>query len=149
MHSLGSVTQPERSLVPAEVFISHADLDREQVDRLSLELVRHGVPHWYSRRELTGAQQWHDEIGVALDRCEWFVLMLSPRATESMWVKRELLFALNERRFEGRIVPVLLEACDPKKLSWTLSQFQRIDFTSGWAVGMRDLLRVWGMGYRS
>lgn len=75
--------------------------------------------------------------------------MLSPPATESMWVKPELLFALNERRFEGRIVPVLLEECDPKRISWTLSQFQRIDFTRGWAVGMRDLLRVWGMGYRS
>ncbi len=148
MPSSGSVTQPERSLVPGEVFISHADLDRQHADRLGAELTRHGIPHWYSRRELVGAQQWHDEIGAALDRCEWFVLVLSPHSTESMWVKRELLFALNERRFEGRIVPVLLQDCDVKNLSWTLSQVQRVDFRHGWESGMRDLLRVWGLAYR-
>jgi hypothetical protein len=39
------------------------------------------------------AQQWHDEIGAALRRCDWFVLVLSPHTVESIWVKRELLFS--------------------------------------------------------
>jgi len=143
------VTQRDGSRQPAEVFISHADRDRSQVDRLSEELTRHGIAHWYSRRELVGAQQWHDEIGAALGRCDWFVLVLSPSAADSTWVKRELLFALNEQRFADRIIPVLLKDCDANRISWTLSQFQRVDFRSEWTDGMRDLLRVWGLGYRS
>jgi hypothetical protein len=65
-----------------------------------------------------------------------------------MWVKRELLFALGDRRYTGRIVPILLEDCRPQLLSWTLDQFQRIDFRESWDDGMRALLRAWGRGYK-
>ena|SRR2546427_2421434 len=53
---------------------------------------------------ILGAQQWHDEIGAALRRCDWFVLVLSPNAIESIWVKRELLFSLQQNRFEDKII---------------------------------------------
>jgi hypothetical protein len=141
------VTQPDPAPTLREVFISHSDADRPVTDLLSAELTRHGIAHWLSRRELVGAQQWHDEIGAALGRCDWFALLLSDASTHSMWVKRELLFALGERRYEGRIVPILLDDCDPLRLSWTLEQVQRIDFREGWEGGMRALLRVWGKGY--
>lgn len=65
-----------------------------------------------------------------------------------MWVKRELLFVLGERRYAGRIIPILLEDCRPHLLSWTLDQLQRIDFRESWEDGMRELLRVWGKGYK-
>jgi len=64
-----------------------------------------------------------------------------------MWVKRELLKALEQRRFEERIIPVLLQPCDLEQLSWTLSFFQMIDFTDSLADGLRELLRIWGIGY--
>jgi len=94
-----------------------------------------------------GAQQWHDEIGAALQRCDWFAVVLSPQSVESMWVKRELLKALEQRRFENRIIPILFQPCDYEQLSWTLSFFQMIDFTGQFADGMRELLRVWAIGY--
>jgi hypothetical protein len=141
------VTRPEPGS-PVEVFLSHADADRSYAQALSIELTRHGVAHWFSRRQLIGAQQWHDEIGSALARCDWFVLLLSARSTESMWVKRELLFALGERRYEGRIVPILLEDCDPTRLSWSLNQIQYVDFRTSTQAALRALLRVWGIGYK-
>lgn len=64
-----------------------------------------------------------------------------------MWVKRELLYALQQNRFADRIVPVLLEACDYDRLSWTLPSLQIIDFTASFDVGCSALLRVWGLGY--
>jgi len=67
---------------------------------------------------------WHDEIGRALARCDWFVLVLSPEAVLSNWVKRELIYSLQQDRFEGHIVPLLYQACDYDELSWTLSQLQ-------------------------
>jgi hypothetical protein len=100
---------------------------------------------WYSRTHLRGAQQWHDEIGAALKRCDWFVVLLSKPATRSKWVKRELLYALRSDHYENKILPVHIGVCDPAKLSWTIEDFQTIDFTPGFTKGCRALLRTWGM----
>ncbi len=134
--------------IPAELFLSHSDQDRDFAEALGAVLGRHGVPYWYSRRDLRGADIWHDEIGTALHRCDWFLLALSPAAIDSMWVKRELNFALRDPRYEGHIVPVLYQPCAYESLSWTLGAIERIDFTAGFDEGCRELLRIWGLGYR-
>ena len=128
--------------MPNEVFISHSSRDRPFVKRLVDVLRRHRVPVWYSETNFQGAQQWYDEIGAALRRCDWFVLILSPGAVASKWVKRELLYSLQQDRFEGRIAPLFYRPCTPDDLSWTLSQMQMIDFTSSFDDGCRDLLRI-------
>ncbi len=116
--------------------------------RLAETLRRHGLPVWYSRTDIVGAQLWHDEIGSALRRCDWFVLVLSPGAVNSAWVKRELIFALQQDHLGDRIVPLMFESCNYGALSWTLASYQIIDFTHDFEQGARDLLRVWGLGYR-
>ena len=136
-------------MIPEEVFLSHSDNDREFVPHLANVVRDHGIPSWYSRTDILGAQQWHDEIGRALNRCDWFVVILSPNAVESRWVKRELLFALDQSHFGERIIPLLYRDCDYKKLSWTLSIFQMVDFTKNSNDGFRDLFRIWGIGYRA
>ena len=109
----------------------------------------HGVPVWYSETDILGAQQWHDEIGAALQRCDWFVVVLTPEAVESTWVKRELLFALQQERFADRIVPLVIRPCASDRLSWTLPAFQAVDYTHGFDPGCADLLRIWGIGFRA
>ena len=136
-------------MLPQEIFLSHSDRDRQFVQELVAVLRRHGLPVWYSRINIRGAQQWHDEIGAALHRCDWFMLVLSPSAVESIWVKRELLFSLQENRFDNKIVPLVYQDCDYRRLSWTLPSFQMIDFTQAFEQGCRDLLRVWGVGYQA
>ena len=136
-------------MIPEEVFLSHSDNDREFVTHLANVIRNHGIPAWYSRTDIVGAQQWHDEIGRALNRCDWFVVILSPNAVESRWVKRELLFALDQSHFGERIIPLLYRDCDYKKLSWTLSIFQMVEFTKNSNDGFRDLFRIWGIGYRA
>jgi hypothetical protein len=111
-------------------------------------LRNHGIGVWYSRTHLRGAQEWQQEIGLALRRCDWFVVILSPRSVKSMWVKRELSYALNQRRFENRIIPVLRRECDYEKLHWTLAAFQMVDLTGDFGGGCADLLRVWGKVYK-
>jgi len=114
------------------------------VAKLVQALRAHGVRAWYSEAHIVGAQQWHDEIGRALARCDWFLLILSPAAVKSKWVKRELLFALQDDRYLERIVPILRKPCDYLALSWTLGSFQWVDFTEDFETGLRALLRVWG-----
>jgi hypothetical protein len=97
---------------------------------------------------LRGAQQWQEEIGRALRRCDWLIVVLSPKAVKSTWVKRELSYALTQTRFQNRIVPVLYRKCDYERLHWALAGFQRVDFTRDFAVGCGDLLKIWGLRYK-
>jgi hypothetical protein len=130
---------------PREVFLSHSSRDRRVAMRIADLLRRHGIPVWFSRTHLRGAQQWHDEIGVALNRCDWFIVLLSPSAMGSRWVKYELLFALDSDRYENKVLPLKIDPCDPAQLSWTLKNFQIVDFTRSFAKGSRALLRTWRM----
>lgn len=133
---------------PNEAFLSHCSLDHDFTIRVAATLRRHGVPLWFSQTNIMGAQQWHDEIGSALRRCDWFIVVLSPDSVGSRWVKHELIYALQQARFEDRIVPLLYRQCDIERLSWVLPAFQHIDFRSDFDDGCRDLLRLWGLGHQ-
>ena len=134
---------------PRKVFLSHAAQDRKFATRLSKLLKRHRVAVWYSRKNLHGAQQWHDEIGKALERCDWFLIVLSPDAVKSMWVRRELVYALQNARYKNRIIPVVLRKCNQATLSWVLSSFQHVDFTGKFLKAGRNLLKIWGIELKS
>lgn len=115
--------------------------------QLARALKRHKIRYWYSASHIAGGQQWHDEIGEALSRCDWFIVILTPHAIRSKWVKRELVFALNQDRYDGRIIPVLRKPCDYARLSWALPEFQLVDFTGKFDIGCRQLLRIWRVNY--
>jgi hypothetical protein len=136
-------------MIPNEVFLSHSSQDHAFVMTMAEVLGRHAIPVWYSEVNIAGSQLWHDEIGVALNRCDWFVVILSPHSVQSLWVKRELLFALQQNRFAYRIIPLLYQPCDPTQLSWVLPQFQIVDFTQSHDADYRALLRIWSVGYRA
>lgn len=128
---------------PNEVFLSHAHQDKEFASSLAETLRHHDLRVWYSRTNILPGQQWHDEIGSALERCDWFAVILSPAAVESEWVKGELVYALTENQYKNRVVPLLYRPCNYKELP----SIQMVDFTGTFSDGCRDLLRVWGLGY--
>jgi TIR domain len=140
-----SAPQKKHLTLPREVFVSHSAKNRKFVDQLAAVLRAHGISFWLSRKHLLGAQQWHDEIGAALDRCDWFIVVLSKQSVKSEWVKRELVRALNDRKFRDRIVPIRFQQCDFDRLSWTLEQMQIVDFSVDVKAGFHELLRIWGI----
>jgi hypothetical protein len=131
-----------------DVFISHSSRDRVFVEKIVAVLRRHGIACWYAPTNILGAQQWQDEIGRALRRCNWFLLVLSKNALKSKWVKRELAYALEDDRYNDRILSIVKTPGKYFDLSWTLSSSQRIDFTGDFDLGCASLLRVWGAVYR-
>lgn len=60
-----------------------------------------------------------------------------------MWVKRELNYALIEKRYQERIIPLMFKKCNYRALSWTLPQFQIIDFRKDYQTAAAQLLRIW------
>lgn len=133
---------------PRELFLSHSSADQKFVDKLARVLRKHGIKVWYSRHKLVGADQWHDEIGEALRRCDWFLVVLSANSVRSMWVKRELLFALKQPRLSDHIIPVVYRPCAYSQLSWALDDSQMVVFEQGFAKGLQRLLEVWDLQMR-
>lgn len=138
----------KRSGAPSEVFLSHSSRNGAFAGRLARVLLKHSVKSFLSKQSIRGAQQWHDEIGAALKRCDWFCVILSPQSVKSQWVKHELLYAIQASRYRERIIPVMLKKCDADLLSWTLSSVQWVDFRKDFHEGCRQLLRIWRLEYR-
>lgn len=134
-------------MAPKELFLSHSSQNIEAATAIAETLRNHGVPVWYSQTNILTAQQWHDEIGNALRRCDWFMVLLSNGAIQSVWVKRELLYALTHSQYEDHIMPVIIEHCNYEGLSWTLDQFQMADYSNSSDVAYAQILARWGLGF--
>lgn len=132
---------------PKELFLSHSSQDLLIANRISETLRKHGVPVWYSPTNILTAQQWHDEIGKALKRCDWFMVLLSSHSVASKWVKRELHYALRHNQYDNHIMPVIIEDCDYEELSWTLDMFQMTNFTNSEPDAYSQILGAWGMAF--
>ena len=132
---------------PKEVFLSHASADRESAELVADVLGAHGVRVWYSQTNIASAQDWHDEIGNALRRCDWFLLLLSDQSIESVWVKRELTYALRHGQYIDHILPVKLVPCDAEQLSWTLDEFQTVTVNGDWDAAFTSILAAWELEF--
>jgi TIR domain len=130
---------------PSEVFLCHSSKNAAFTRRLAMILTAHGVASFLSKENIRGAQAWHDELGAALGRCDWFLVVLSPHSVKSKWVKYGLVYALQQKRYEGRIIPLLRRTCNIVALSWTLPALQSVDFRKDFQQGCKDLLAIWGL----
>src|SRR5205823_2589682 len=111
----------------AKVFISHSSEDRVFVETELLSLLRNNqIDTWYSQEDIHTADQWEQSIRKGLEDSDWFLVVMSPRSATSPWVRREVHWAIEER--PNRVVPVLLETCDPKDWHLGLRELQYVDF---------------------
>jgi hypothetical protein len=134
-------------MIPKEVFLSHSSNNGVIANEIAETLRNHGIHVWYSPTNILTAQQWIDEIGNALRRCDWFMVLLTQDSIVSRWVKRELNYALNHSQYDDHIIPVKIEDCDYEQLSWTLELFQMVDMIRSKEDGFAKILRTWGIGF--
>src|SRR5262249_30550377 len=128
------------------VFVSHSSHDRSFVeDELVPLLQAHGVGTWYSREEVHGGEDFERAIFQGLADCDWFLLVRSPAAVASPWVRREVGWAVEHR--PGKLVPILLADCRATDLHLALQTIHRLDFRVPGErhAARRELLRVWGI----
>ena len=65
---------------------------------------------------------------------------MSTKSTNSRWVKRELDWAINNR--QGRIIPILIEECNPLDIHVSLPNIQHIDFRDEGKASLQ-LIEAW------
>src|SRR5579885_1756844 len=75
------------------VFVSHSHLDDAFTRRLVDDLIAAGANVWVDVAGV-GADDFQDRINQALVSCEWFLLVLTPSALRSPWVKMEVHAAI-------------------------------------------------------
>jgi hypothetical protein len=112
-----------------DIFISYSRKDQEFVSRFASDLNAHVAFVWFDRSTIQPGQKWHDEIMDGIQECKAFILVLSPDAVASQYVREELNRA---RQLNKPIFPVIYR---PAK--WTdefasvVRDIQTIDLRSG------------------
>ena len=135
-----SVRAPRRRTARVRVFLSHATADRTRAQRLGRLLREHRIAYWFSRQHLVHGRNWYRDLGGALEDCNWLIIVASRAAVRNRWVREEVTYALLERRYKNRVVPLLFEECNLRLLAWSIGSIQYIDFRRGWQPGSDQLL---------
>src|SRR2546427_13069892 len=96
-----------------KVFISHATTDTDLAKRIIDGLKASGFQVWDPSEVLPG-DNWGAKLGEALEDSDAMVVLLTPNSLKSPNVTSEVGFALGNRNYKGRIIPVL--AAPPNQL---------------------------------
>ena len=97
-----------------KVFISHSHIDAELAARVSDALEKSGLQVWDPDRDLLPGDNWASEVARALEESEAMIVLMTPAAADSPWVKREIEYALGARNYSNRLIPVVVG--DPDQL---------------------------------
>jgi TIR domain len=125
---------------PSQVFLSYATSDRDAAQKIAEELRASGFRVWDPEREILPGADWNMELKRALDNSEAFVVFVSPEAMESRYLSYEIAYALGEKRFRGRLIPVVIRPT--KSAPWILDALQPVRYESPSKTGRQiaDLL---------
>jgi len=89
-----------------QVFLSHVKSDSDWAQELSHQLTAAGIRVVDPFSELFPGDNWSLKIGKALDESEAMIVLISPEAVKSDWLRSEIQYALGSQRFQDRLIPV-------------------------------------------
>ena len=123
---------------PNRIFLSHANQDAAFARQLADDLRHNGFDIWMAPESIEPGEKWVDAIERGLETSGIFVLVITPHAADSKWVRDESNYAIalqnkDEMRLftllvgEGRIPPM-----------WSVRQ--HISFREEYDEGLRQLL---------
>ena len=104
------------------VFLSYAKSDSRLAKALAKDLIAAGYDVWFDTQAPTG-DDWSRSATEALKKSQAMVVIVSPAAAKSKWVRREVEFALGSPQFAGRLIPVVAK---PTREMWILSKLQPV-----------------------
>src|SRR5215213_777224 len=92
------------------IFISYRRTDSQFVDRLEVDLRVRGYQTWLDRIDLArqGGHSWKEELRKEIERAHVILLVVSPKAIESPYVRWEYIYAL---KLNKPLIPLLYLPC--------------------------------------
>jgi hypothetical protein len=125
------------------VFISHATQDTQFAHHLADDLRRLGVRVWIAPESIRPGEGWVSAIERGLEESSHMVVVLTPAALKSKWVKKETEVAIaRERKGLIQVIPLDVEPC---KVPPLLSSYQMVSFRRDYDAGLRRLADILGV----
>lgn len=112
-----------------KVFISHAHQDSALARKIADALQKDGLDVWDDRYIMPG-DNWAEKVSQALDESKAMVVLVTPEALQSEWVRREIEYALGKKDYNNRLIPVLVgprESIPQEKIPWILRRLKAIE----------------------
>lgn len=122
------------------VFLSYDHKDEKLAHPIREDLRAAGFTVWDPVAKLQPGENWALEVGKALRDSEAMVVLLSPAALGSEYVKRDIEYALGDVRFKGRLLPVVIRPV--KEIPWILETLQVLRIEADPERGRRRVVEV-------
>ena len=112
-----------------KVFISHAAKDIALARKVATVLTKAGLEVWDDQKIMPG-ENWAERVAEALRESEAMVVLLTPDALQSNWVRHDIEYALSEKRYRKRLIPVLVssvsEESAQEQIPWILHRLNML-----------------------
>jgi len=113
-----------------KVFISYSSKDEALASKLVESLEDAGLDAWYTKREVMPGDNWAEKIAAGLKESNAMVVLVTPDALESDSVQSSISYALGEKAFSKRLIPVIVgDSADfPKdRLPWIFKRLHTVN----------------------
>lgn len=125
-----------------DVFLSYSRKDTDTMQRIYQTLQEEGLRIWIDANLMDvdpSKPEWKDAIEKGIEASRSVVVILSPDAKQSDWVKRELDYAYAQHK---PIFPVLVRGTQQDAVPFLLVSHQRAENNNGETKMMVDLLTL-------
>ncbi len=115
-----------------QIFLSHSHNDEIFVKKVASLLQSYGLNVWEASNEIFPGDNWAAKISQGLQESNAMVVLLTPESLKSIYVQRDVEYALGAKEYSERLIPVLI---DPDKtvgeneIPWILKRLNIINLT--------------------
>jgi formylglycine-generating enzyme required for sulfatase activity len=128
------------------VFVSYASADRVFAERLVADLHASGAEAWW---DVSGIHEgdFLQKINIALQKCQWCVLILTPAAIASEWVNIEVNAAIHRRKqgFMHGVLPVMAAPIPAGTIPPVWDNLHRYDAVRDYSGEITRLIHTLGL----
>ncbi|MEA3345008.1 MAG: toll/interleukin-1 receptor domain-containing protein [Chloroflexota bacterium] len=114
-----------------KVFISHTQHDDVLARKIADALQESGLDVWDDRYIMPG-DNWAEKVSQALEESQAMVVLISPEALQSKWVRREIEYALGKKDYSRKLIPVFVgprDSIPEEKVPWILRRLKTIELS--------------------
>ena len=91
-----------------KVFLNHARKDNGLARELRLRLEPEGFSVWTAEDQIFPGDDWAKKVAKALEDSDLMVVLLTPRAFESEFLRQNVQFGLGPRKYAERVFTVFV-----------------------------------------
>jgi len=110
-----------------QVFLSHSHTDAWLAARIAQALTESGLEVRDPLRDTLPGDNWASGVASALEESNAMVVLLTPEAARSPYVKRDMEYALGAKNYSNRLIPVVVgdrERLPAGKIPWIVRRMR-------------------------